>query len=91
MFAIASDDVEQVRQVLESGEADPNQLVGPQAALAFALSNENLTNKLEIVKTLLAFGADPKALPSTSPAPAEGEEQAPAQDPVMDAMDPATR
>ncbi|KAH6902298.1 hypothetical protein BKA70DRAFT_1306365 [Coprinopsis sp. MPI-PUGE-AT-0042] len=94
MFAIASDDVEQVRQVLESGEADPNECVGPQAALAFALSNENLTNKLDIVKMLLAFGADPKVLQDGQPsglAPAEGEEQAPAQNIVMDAMDPATR
>ncbi|TFK30282.1 hypothetical protein FA15DRAFT_631335 [Coprinopsis marcescibilis] len=62
MFAIASDDVEQVRQVLESGDANPNDFVGPQSALAFALSNDQLVNKLEIVKTLLAFGADPSGL-----------------------------
>jgi hypothetical protein len=30
--------------------------------LQFALTNDQLTNKLDIVKTLLAFGADPKQL-----------------------------
>jgi len=59
MFAVASDDVEQVRQVLQNGEANPNDCVGPQSALAFALTNDKLANKLDIIKTLLAYGADP--------------------------------
>jgi hypothetical protein len=59
MFAIASDNVEQVKQVLESGDVNPNEAVGPQSALAFTLTNDKLTNKLEIVKALLAYGADP--------------------------------
>lgn len=62
MFAIASDDVSQVQKVLDSGEANPNDQVGPQSALKFALTNEQLTNRLEIVKTLLAYGADPAGL-----------------------------
>jgi len=62
MFAIASDDVSQVQRVLDSGEANPNDQVGPQSALKFALNNEQLTNRLEIVKTLLAYGADPAGL-----------------------------
>jgi len=62
MFAIASDDVSEVRRVLDSGEANPNDQVGPQSALKFALTNEQLTNRLEIVKTLLAYGADPAGL-----------------------------
>ena len=66
MFAIASDDVSRVRRVLESGEADPNDQVGPQSALKFALTNEQLTNRLDIVKTLLAYGADPAGLKKSS-------------------------
>ncbi|KAF8647484.1 hypothetical protein AX16_006689 [Volvariella volvacea WC 439] len=62
MFAIASDDVEQVKKVLESGEAGPNDNVGPQSALEFALTNDKLTKKMEIVKTLLAHGADPSVM-----------------------------
>lgn len=65
MFAIASDDVEQVRQVLQSGEVDPNEAVGPQSALAFTLTNSKLTNKLELVKMLLAYGADPESVRRT--------------------------
>lgn len=62
MFAIASDDVSQVQRVLDSGEANPNDQVGPQSALKFALTNDQLTSRLEIVKTLLAYGADPAGL-----------------------------
>jgi len=62
MFAIASDDISQVQRVLDSGEANPNDQVGPQSALQFALTNDQLTNRLEIVKTLLAYGADPAGL-----------------------------
>ena len=66
MFAIASDDVSQVQKVLDSGEANPNDQVGPQSALKFALTNDQLTNRLEIVKTLLAHGADPAGLKDLS-------------------------
>jgi hypothetical protein len=66
MFAIASDDVSQVRKALDSGEANPNDQVGPQSALQFALTNNQLTNRLEIVKTLLAYGADPAGLKNSS-------------------------
>ncbi|KAH8117111.1 hypothetical protein DFH11DRAFT_1579357 [Phellopilus nigrolimitatus] len=63
IFAIASDDPAEVERVLSSGEARPNEDVGPQSALEFALTNDQLANRTEIVKTLLAFGADPSALP----------------------------
>jgi hypothetical protein len=66
-FAIASDDAEQVQRVLESGDAKPDDSVGPTSALIFTLTNDQLTKKLDIVKTLLAFGADP------SPAVQEAE------------------
>jgi signal transduction histidine kinase len=62
MFAIASDDVAEVRRVLESGDAGANDAVGPQTALEFAMTNDQLLNKMEIVKTLLAYGADPRVL-----------------------------
>lgn len=58
-FAIASDKVDEVRKVLESGHAGPNEAIGPQSALEFALTNDQLTHKMEIVKLLLAFGANP--------------------------------
>ncbi|KAK2466638.1 hypothetical protein APHAL10511_000896 [Amanita phalloides] len=57
-FAIASDDVGEVRKVLEDGHAGPNEAVGPQSALEFALTNDQLTHKMEIVKLLLAYGAN---------------------------------
>jgi hypothetical protein len=59
-FAIASDKVDEVRQVLESGHAGPNEAIGPQSALEFALTNDQLTHKMEIVKLLLAYGANPR-------------------------------
>ncbi|KAJ8480779.1 hypothetical protein ONZ51_g6434 [Trametes cubensis] len=62
LFALASDDVEEVRRVLESGEARPNDDVGPQSALAFTLANGQLKNKMAMVKLLLAYGADASAL-----------------------------
>jgi hypothetical protein len=62
MFAIASDDAKSVQHVLEHGNADPNEPMGPQSSLAFALTNERLAHKLDIVKALLAYGADPMAL-----------------------------
>ena len=99
MFAIASDDVEQVRQVLESGDAHPNDCVGPQSALAFTLTNDKLTKKLDIVKTLLAYGADPtitKKMETRNHSPVEGQILEPSADPVpkpsvIDEMDLATR
>lgn len=94
LFAIASDDVEQVRKVLDSGEAGPNDPVGPQSALAFALTNDKLVHKNEIVKALLAYGADPSALrdPVLNPA-AHAEESQPGPPPetTLQGMDPATR
>ncbi len=62
MFAIASDDAKSVQHVLEHDHADPNEPMGPQSALAFALTNECLAHKLDMVKALLAYGADPMAL-----------------------------
>jgi len=101
MFAIASDDVNQVRQVLESGDAGPNDAVGPQSALAFTLTNEKLANKLEIVKTLLAYGADPKVaktiqVPTQPLQDDDDSQQLPPQEArpartLMDIIDPATK
>lgn len=102
MFAIASDNVEEVERVLNHGEAGPNDQVGPQSALEFALTNDQLTNKMEIVKTLLAYGADPSAFARSSPAPsvsdvpsAAEEEGSIAADSFADVlqsqMDPATK
>ncbi|KAI6036404.1 hypothetical protein BKA83DRAFT_669940 [Pisolithus microcarpus] len=93
LFAIASDDVEQVRTVLESGEAGPNDPVGPQSALAFTLTNDRLARKNDIVKVLLAYGADPSALrnPALNPtARAEGN-MCPPLETTLEGMDPATR
>ena len=99
MFAIASDDVEQVRQVLESGGADPNDCFGPQSALAFTLTNDKLTKKLDIVKTLLSYGADPTTAKKMEPpysSPPEGQVPEPSADlvpepTVMNGMDLATK
>ena len=62
IFAIASDDPAEVRRVLESGEASPNDDVGPQSALMFALTSRQLKNRTEMVKLLLAYGADPASV-----------------------------
>ncbi|EKM55024.1 uncharacterized protein PHACADRAFT_96058 [Phanerochaete carnosa HHB-10118-sp] len=62
LFAIASDNVDEVRRVLESGEVGPNDDVGPQSALAFALTAGNLGHRKDIVKLLLAHGANPASL-----------------------------
>ncbi|KAG2150745.1 P-loop containing nucleoside triphosphate hydrolase protein [Suillus bovinus] len=101
LFAIASDDVNEVRQVLESGEAGPNDQVGPQSALAFTLTNDKLSHKNEIVKALLAYGADPSALrnpnlnPSAQMSPegsdgVSGSHSQP-EETMPEGMDPATR
>ncbi|PPQ84066.1 hypothetical protein CVT25_003669 [Psilocybe cyanescens] len=102
MFAIASDNVDEVRRVLDAGEADPNETVGPQSALMFALTNDKLSNRLDIVKTLLAYGADPTAAknvaaPHSSSEGQEEEEEGESQasehlsKTLMDEIDPATR
>ncbi|KAG1723690.1 hypothetical protein EDB19DRAFT_347124 [Suillus lakei] len=101
LFAIASDDVNEVRQVLESGEAGPNDQVGPQSALAFTLTNDKLSHKNEIVKALLAYGADPSALrnPDLNPsaqASSEADQGVSSShsqpgETMPEGMDPATR
>ncbi|KNZ73764.1 Chaperone protein ClpB [Termitomyces sp. J132] len=104
MFAIASDDVKQVRRVLEAGDVGPNDSIGPHSALAFTLTNEQLTNKMEIVKTLLAYGADPKVIVQSVSGPvpvfdSPGLDQdqssedvaTPPHPSLMDTLDPATR
>ncbi|CCM01564.1 uncharacterized protein FIBRA_03624 [Fibroporia radiculosa] len=68
MFALASDNVDEVRRVLESGEAGPNDDVGPQSALAFTLSAKQLTNRVAMAKLLLAHGADPSMARDVPPA-----------------------
>lgn len=93
MFAIASDDVDQVRQVLEHGDAGPNDLVGPQSALAFALTNDQLAHKIDIVKTLLAYGADPTVLKNALPPRAHDDNigASPHSTSLTNVMDPAIR
>lgn len=62
-FAISSDDKAQVTQSLKDlgHPASPNMRIGPEEvpALLFAITNDQLSNKLPIVKTLLEHGADP--------------------------------
>ena len=99
LFAIASDDVNEVRRVLESGEAGPNDDAGPQSALEFALTAEQLKHRVDIVKLLLAHGANP-SLPSAKSGRAsrasvalsdvESGRATPAED-VLAGIDPATR
>ncbi|KAI9508444.1 P-loop containing nucleoside triphosphate hydrolase protein [Russula earlei] len=99
MFAIAGDDVKSVYHVLEHGHADPNEAVGPQSALAFALTNERLAHKLDIVKALLAHGADPVALRNPELNPPHKEASAsddptllsPPSSTTLEVMDPAMR
>jgi hypothetical protein len=99
MFAIASDDTKSVHHVLEHGHADPNEPMGPQSALAFALTNERLAHKLDIVKALLAYGADPMALrnPTLNPPhrnTSVGDDSmllSPPPTTTLEVMDPAMR
>ncbi|KAH8099633.1 P-loop containing nucleoside triphosphate hydrolase protein [Cristinia sonorae] len=100
LFAIASDDVDEVRRVLESGEAGPNDDVGPQSALAFAVTANQLKHKQEIVRLLLAHGANTSVLnglqsPSNSRSASPSESQPGGETPsapkVMETLDPATR
>lgn len=104
LFAIASDDVSGVRRVLESGEAGPNDDVGPQSALAFTLTANQLKHRMEIVKLLLAHGANPSTLNSdgsrsssraTSLSDRERDDGSgrftPTMQNVLESIDPATR
>jgi hypothetical protein len=97
MFAIASDDVGQVRRVLESGEVKPSDQIGPQSALAFALTNDRLRHKIDIVKTLLAYGADPASLKNPDANPPQYQQNdtgvtSPSPfDALLEGLDPATR
>ncbi|CAL1705742.1 unnamed protein product [Somion occarium] len=99
LFAIASDNVDEVRKVLQSGEAGPNDDVGPQSALAFTLTANNLHHKMEIIKLLLAHGANPSTLrdsdniSSSSPAQSgyNNGRVTPALSSVLEKADPATR
>ncbi|KAG9000115.1 hypothetical protein FRB93_012879 [Tulasnella sp. JGI-2019a] len=63
-WALASDNVSEVERLLASGEATANDKAGPDdlPALLFTMQNEALKNRTEIVKTLLAYGADPSVL-----------------------------
>lgn len=63
-FALASDSPTHVSKLLNSGQADANDTAGPNdlPALVFSLANDQLKNKTEIVKTLLAHGADPSVV-----------------------------
>ena len=96
MFAIASDDVTEVKRVLESGDAGPSDKVGPQTALEFALTNQHLRHKVEIVKMLLAYGADPRDVKQRRASrvvggdvPGESKESSMVS--LMDNIDPAIR
>ncbi|KAL6300184.1 P-loop containing nucleoside triphosphate hydrolase protein [Sparassis latifolia] len=98
LFALASDNVEEVQRVLESGEAGPNDNVGAQSALAFTLTSSQLQHKMEMVKLLLAYGADPSVLKGFASAHAHGsssehgsESSSPAHASVLDQFDAATR
>ncbi|KAI9466082.1 P-loop containing nucleoside triphosphate hydrolase protein [Lactarius psammicola] len=99
IFAIASDNADSVRHVLEHSHADPNESIGPQSALAFALTNEALAHKLDIVKALLAHGANPAALRNPELNPPHRDIAAaddtmflsPPPTTTLELMDPATR
>lgn len=67
LFALASDNIDEVQRVLSSGEAGPNDDVGPQSALAFTLTARQLKHRQEMVKLLLAHGADPAAVKQIHP------------------------
>ncbi|KAG8776075.1 hypothetical protein FRC12_001112 [Ceratobasidium sp. 428] len=63
-FAIAKNSAQEVERLLQEGEVQPNDKAGPDdlPALAFALSNEQLSDKTQIVKSLLSHGADPASV-----------------------------
>ena len=94
LFALASDDVEEVRRVLETGEAGVNDDVGPQSALAFTLSNPQLKNKMQMVKLLLAYGADTSVLHDPEEEEREERSSRPGSgrlSKLLEDVDPATR
>ncbi|THH28401.1 hypothetical protein EUX98_g5781 [Antrodiella citrinella] len=101
LFAIASDDISEVRRVLESGESGPNDDVGPQSALAFAVTTTQLKHKQDIIKLLLAHGANPSGLlnalrsratsRSVSPSESQPGGKTPAEPALLENLDPATR
>jgi hypothetical protein len=91
-----------VSKLLNSGQADANDTAGPfdLPALIFSLSNDQLVNKTEIVKTLLGHGADPSVVehlvPSRSSADAvvpdnEEPDESPLAEKIRGAMNPAIR
>lgn len=102
LFAIASDSPSAVRAVLDSGAVGANDDVDggffPQSALAFALTAANLRRRAEIVKVLLARGADPSSVANlgrrsyVGGGGREDEEQGEGggRD-VLEGVDPATR
>jgi ATP-dependent Clp protease ATP-binding subunit ClpA len=69
-FAIAASQPGEVARLLQTGEADANDTVGPEDmhALEFAVESlkdgneSDLSKKEEIVTTLLSYGADPLAV-----------------------------
>ncbi|KAG9076599.1 hypothetical protein FS749_011586 [Ceratobasidium sp. UAMH 11750] len=63
-FAIAKNSAQEVERLLQEGEVQPNDKAGPEdlPALAFALANEQLSDKTQIVKSLLSHGADPASV-----------------------------
>ncbi|KAG8927338.1 hypothetical protein FRC02_008299 [Tulasnella sp. 418] len=67
-WALASDNIEEVERLLASGEASANDKAGPLdlPALVFAMENDGLKNRTEMVKMLLEYGADPAALANVS-------------------------
>lgn len=85
-FAIASDDKSQVTQSLK--DASPNTAVGPGEvpALVFTITNDQLSNKLPIVKTLLEHGADPAVVFENGADPKSSALKADVEDDVSPAM-----
>jgi hypothetical protein len=81
-----------VQRALDDG-LSANEASGPHSALAFAVGNQNLTRKVDIVKTLLAYGADAGSLDALTPASSEADVDdtlTPGHQRV-DSLDPATR
>ncbi|GJJ12328.1 hypothetical protein Clacol_006569 [Clathrus columnatus] len=68
LFAIASDKPEIVEDLLASGISSVDEMADSGTdLLEFTVSNENLKNKTQIVKTLLKYGADPAVLSAQEP------------------------
>ena len=80
--------MEEVRRVLESGEASANDnAAGPQSPLTFALTATQLKHRKDIVKLLLAHGANTSSLNL----PEGGSQRASMSSSQMDAQDAAAR